>query len=270
DRPDAILAMGGFGSVGPVLAARFLRVPVVLHEANAVPGRAIRLLSRYAKYIAVTFEEAERFFPGKNTVLTGMPVIKKRNIQNPEEITGLKDNVFTVLVTGGSGGARELNRIASESISQVHGTGRQIQVIHFIGRNETEDIASFYSSNEVASFVRVFFADMDAAYKRADFALTRAGASTCAELSLYALPALLVPFPFAVDNHQSANAKAVAKTGVADRIEESELTIGKLTDYINFIIDNPEKLKTMKKTAESIAVPDAVGQLVDLLESVAI
>lgn len=262
--PDALLAMGGYGSVGPVLAARALRAPVVLHEANVIPGRATRFLARFADTIAVAFEETKQHLSHHHMVLTGMPVMANR--ESDEQLSGLHPGIFTLLITGGSNGALRLNQIASDAICKLHANGVKIQAIHLTGRKHEEEISSKYKAAGATVFVSGFFRDMDKVYRESDFAVCRAGSSTCAELAEHAVPALFVPYPYAANNHQTANAAAIARAGAADIIAEKELNPDRLYDYILKIMENRDRIAGMRKAAESLAKTDAAENLAVVVE----
>lgn len=267
DRPEVLVAMGSYAAVGPVLAARFLGVPVVLHEANVVPGRAVRFLSRFATAIAVSFEQTLTSFSDKNCVVTGFPV--RADLASPSAESLLPDEAFTILVTGGSQGAHALNEVASEAICvSASQRGMSLQVVHLTGPADEQDVRTKYEQAGICAAVFPFLADMGRAYAAADLAICRAGGSTCAELTAVGLPALLIPYPAAVNDHQSANAKVLQATGQADVITQQEMTAEWLADYIVNAHADSEKLKRMKDSAANRQV-NAADKLADLVESIA-
>lgn len=263
DRPDTLLAMGSYASVGPVLAARYLGIPVVLHEANVVPGRAVRFLSRFAAAIAVSFEQTCTSLPGLNCVLTGFPVRPQFTSASAHDF--LPGNAFTVLVTGGSQGAKALNEIASQAICRAADKGAGLEVIHLAGRTDEQAVRSRYERAGVRCKVFDFLSEIGRAYAAADLAISRAGAATCAELTTVRLPSLLVPYPFAINDHQTANAKALQAAGQADVIAEKDLTVEWLAGYITQAQSDSGKLARMKGAAANRQV-DAADRLADLIE----
>ncbi len=269
-RPRVLLAMGSYASVGPVAAALSLRIPVVLHEANVLPGRAVRLFSRYASAVAGSFEETRFYLRRKDLVVTGMPVrreIEEAALAHPPRSS--PQDVFTVLVMGGSRGAHRLNELVSESIAQIHAQGHALRVIHLTGFADEAAMREAYAKAGANADVRGFAADMPALYAAADLAICRSGAATCAELAAFALPALLVPYPFAANDHQTANARAMEKAGAVDVVPEHDLGVPWLVDYIVGCMRSPARLAKMSAAFRSRATPSAAESLADLLLQVA-
>lgn len=263
-RPDAVLAMGSYASIGPCLAARLCGVPYILHEANAVPGRAVRLLAGNAAAIAICFEETRYHLKGLHAVLTGMPL-------RPEiQASGVQDQAsgFNLLVMGGSAGAHAINETVSLAVSGIpHLVSR---VMHLTGAADESHIRRRYEEAGVNAEVRAFTQDMAALYESADFAVCRAGASTCAELGLFALPALLVPYPHAAADHQTANARALEKSGAADLVQQADMTADWLTDYLRAQIEDPSRIGKMRARAAARNVtPHAAEALADVVEKAA-
>ncbi|MDD5678421.1 MAG: UDP-N-acetylglucosamine--N-acetylmuramyl-(pentapeptide) pyrophosphoryl-undecaprenol N-acetylglucosamine transferase [Kiritimatiellae bacterium] len=307
--PDVLLAMGSYASVGPVLAARWLNIPVVLHEANVIPGRAIRFLSRWAEAVAVGFEETRHHITHPRLVVTGMPVrgigrLKTgAGCQTPEARPDQKDegqkmdgggqtvdegsqstiiyhkseirawgalapSAFTLLVMGGSRGAHRLNEIVSQAITRLHSEGNSLQVIHLSGTADEASIRQVYQQAGVPNAVFGFLHDMPRAYQMASLAICRSGASSCAELSLYGVPALLVPYPFAIHQHQAANADALAAAGAADICDEQILTVDWLVGYVAGLMRDNARLMNMRKAALRRVTNNPASALADLVEGV--
>jgi len=264
-RLDALLAFGSYASVAPVIAARQISLPVVLHESNVIPGRANRLLSRWATAFAIGFNETQDHITHANMVYTGIP-LRKMNFENVAiNWNDLKPGVFTILIMGGSRGAHALNLTATKAITTLRADGKAIQVIHLTGAEDEPLVRQAYFDLGVPNIVLSFMHDMANAYHRASMAICRAGGSTCAELAQYGLPAILIPYPHATSQHQKANALAVAQAGAADVIEESKLTAERLAACVAGLIANPEKLKAMQQAASRRADKDAAGALADLV-----
>lgn len=266
-RPDALLAMGSYASIGPGLAAKKKRVPLVLHEANVIPGRAVKFLSRHADVIALSFEETSYYLTRSYTETTGMPL--RMPIQESAESFARerRDNSrFCLLVMGGSGGAHMLNDICSRSVCRMHAHGVEMEVIHLTGHRDQAEVAARYESCGVPGEVFAFSHDMPDLYARADMAVCRAGASTCAELSAFLLPALLVPYPFAVKQHQMRNAEVMEQRGCANLIDQSDLSEEWLAAYLTECIADEEKLEKMRKHAQRYRVTTGAVALADLVE----
>lgn len=261
DRPDIVLAMGSYASIGPGLAAKRLKIPLVLHEGNAVPGRATSFLARYATSVAVSFEGTVDRLSRAKCVVTGFPVRSSFAASLSRQPPRGTDR-FTVLVMGGSQGAHALNETASEAICALHGKGISLRVIHLAGSSDESFVRSRYEEAGVESVVHAFLKDIAHAHAMSDMAVSRAGGSTCAELSVSGLHALLVPFPFAPRDHQTANARAMAASGRADVVQEKDLAVEWLCDYIEKRINMPRAAETAKTGGAS-----AAARIADLVES---
>lgn len=263
-RPDAVLAMGSYSSIGPCLAARLRGIPFVLHEANAVPGRAVRLLAGKACSIAICFEETRYPLKGLNLISTGMPL---RTEFKPAEVCP-PSSVFRLLVMGGSAGAHAVNEMVSEAVGSLASqiSNFRFQVSHLTGSADELQIRRRYEAAGVKADVRAFTAEMAPLYAAADLAICRAGASTCAELGVFGVPALLIPYPHAAGDHQTANARALEKLGAADVIQEADCTAEWLADYIRTQIDEPARLEKMRARALRSDAFNAAEKLAEVVE----
>jgi UDP-N-acetylglucosamine--N-acetylmuramyl-(pentapeptide) pyrophosphoryl-undecaprenol N-acetylglucosamine transferase len=248
-RPNVVLAMGSYASIGPCLAARLLGIPYILHEANAVPGRAVRMLAKKARAIAICFEETRYDLKGLNAVSVGMPL---RSEIHPS-VRRSPSSDFHLLVMGGSLGAHALNEMVCEAVCALKDP--QIRVTHLTGVEDEHAVAERYRAAGVAADVHAFTHDMVALYEKTTLAICRSGASTCAELGVFALPALLVPYPHAASDHQTANARALEKIGAADLVQQSAMTVDWLKDYLIEQIQNPARLEKMRARSASRNIP---------------
>lgn len=265
--PDVLLGMGSYASVGPVTAALLLGRPVVLHEANAVPGRMVSLYARWAARVGVMFEETRFYLKRRAVVFTGMPL-------RPEAAAGAgeprpESAAFTVLVMGGSRGARRLNELATEAAARLNGAARATRFIHLTGAADEERVRAAYAAAGVEHEVQAFCPEMGGVYHRADLAITRSGAATCAELLAHRLPALLVPYPYAARHHQHANARAMSRYGASDWVDERDLESAWLADYIDGMRRAPERRHRMSADAARYAQPAADVALADVVEEAA-
>ncbi len=266
NRPDVLLAMGSYASVGPVCAALSLGIPVVLHEANVLPGRTISLFSRWATAVAGSFEETRFYLRRKDIVVTGMPIrkeLEKAARTIPPHETGR--DIFTLLVMGGSRGAHRLNDLVSAAVIQIHKGGHRIRVIHLTGVADEATIRKAYQDAGVNAVVSAFEQDMAPIYAAADIAICRSGASTCAELLDFAVPALQVPYPEATKDHQMVNARAMEKAGAVDVVPERDLSLPWLTDYIVGCMQTPGRLARMSAASRSRAMQSAAESLASLV-----
>ncbi len=263
--PDVLLAMGSYASVGPVAAALMLDVPVVLHEANVIPGRAVRLFARRAAAVAASFEETRYYLRRRELVVTGLPIRAALEEAAARLDAGARREIFTLLVMGGSRGAHRLNEIVAQALSQVHAQFYRIRVIHLAGVADEAAVRAAYAAADVPADVRAFAQDMAAVYASVDLAICRSGAATCAELRTFRVPALLVPYPFAAGNHQMYNARAMEKLGVADVVPEDDLRVEWLADYVAGCIRSPERLTRMQTAARAAAPLSGAAALADLV-----
>ncbi|MBN2301484.1 MAG: undecaprenyldiphospho-muramoylpentapeptide beta-N-acetylglucosaminyltransferase [Lentisphaerae bacterium] len=267
NRPDIMLGMGSYASVAPILAARSFGVPSVLHEANAVPGRAVSFLSGSAKAVAVSFESAKNYIKHRDVVVTGFPI--RREVLNRSAERLLPSDVFTILVTGGSQGAHFLNELVSTAVCRLQEAGLELQVVHLAGRQDEDMVRRRYDKQGITSVVYGFCSEMARAYVSADFVIARAGASTCAEISAFAVPALLIPLPTAIRNHQVANANEMVAKGGVDMMEQDDLSVNKLVEYLHCRMHDSKLLADMKNAFAHVGQSrDAANELVSLLERV--
>jgi UDP-N-acetylglucosamine--N-acetylmuramyl-(pentapeptide) pyrophosphoryl-undecaprenol N-acetylglucosamine transferase len=267
-RPNALLAMGSYSSLPPVLAASLNHVPVVLHEANAVPGKAVELLSRVAVRTATSFEETAKWLPNRCVTYTGLPV--RDDLVGQPRFPEIPAGAFTVFVTGGSQGARRVNGLVSQAMCLLYQAGvKDLFVIHQTGVADEARVRAVYAEAGVPARVRAFEREMGRAYASADLVICRAGASTCFELCLVEKPALLIPLPTAVRNHQHANASALVRCGGADEGVQSELTARSIMRYVQNKKNHPLALAHMRQALRAVAVPDAARRVADELEAAA-
>ncbi len=262
-RPDAILAMGSYASVGPVIAAYFCRIPVILHEANAVPGRAISFLARFSTRIGVAFPTAIDHLDANKTSITGFPL--RKSLNNTSHIV---NNNFSLLIMGGSQGAHVFNEILPEAIKSLYKQNTPIQVIHLAGMNDADDVEKRYKAANIEAEVYAFAHDMASIYCKADFAIARAGAATCTELAVCGLPALLVPHPTAARNHQMLNAMSMAKQGGMAVQPQHEVTIKWPVNYIKNLTENRDQIENMRTKLKNSAIGNGTELLANLVEQV--
>ncbi len=273
--PDAMLAMGSYSSLPPVFAAHMRKVPVVLHEANTVPGKAVSFLSRYAKCVAVSFPETSGRLPGRKTELTGLPV--REGIADGKRFDIIPENAFTVFVTGGSQGAHRVNELMSQALVllkeefEKEKIGRPLFVIHQTGAADEGVVMARYAAAGLMSRVQAFEREMASAFASADIVVARAGASTCFELAMCGKPALLIPLPTSMRDHQHYNAQAFVRGHAADEGIQAELTGRSIERYIMHKVKHPEELARMSSAMKVIgerSVAGAAGRVADLVENI--
>jgi UDP-N-acetylglucosamine--N-acetylmuramyl-(pentapeptide) pyrophosphoryl-undecaprenol N-acetylglucosamine transferase len=271
-RPDVVFGVGGYASFPTVLAAGLRRIPVVLHEQNAIPGLANRTLGRLASRVAVSFGASARFFPAGRTSVTGNPVradIRPGDPRPARQLMGLSADRFTVFVFGGSQGAHRLNLAAAEALPLLGELRDRVQFIHAAGPREFEDVRRAYGDAQVAARVEAFFEDIARCYQAADFVISRSGAGTVFELAAVGKPALLVPFPHAANDHQRANAEALVEAGAAWILLDPLCDGRRIAAAIHAAQEKPAQRLEMGRKAQTLARPDAADRIVDLLRQAA-
>ena len=267
-RPSVVLGMGGFTSTAPILAARMKGLPCFVHESNTIPGRANRLASKFATSVLIGFEESRQRFPSANCINTGTPV--RRNLGNPLEradamkVFGLDPSRQTLLVTGGSQGASGINQLLFKSAPILAGSG--IQIIHLTGKNDDRLAAANYQRDDIPHYVAPFHHRMEEAYSASDLVISRAGASSLSEISKFGLPSILIPYPFATDDHQKANAEIYSQAGAAELVAEKEASPETLANLIATLLKDSDKRDKMSAMARKIAPGAAASNVADVME----
>jgi UDP-N-acetylglucosamine--N-acetylmuramyl-(pentapeptide) pyrophosphoryl-undecaprenol N-acetylglucosamine transferase len=265
--PHLVLGMGGFNSTAPVLAARLRGVPSFIHESNAIPGRANRMTARLVRAVLLGFKECAQFFPKVHTEVTGTPIrddLKRIERKTALQQLGLRDDLKTLLVMGGSQGASGINQAVIKSMSAFKDL--PLQVIHLAGARDESLVADNYRRENIPAFVAAFHYQMEAVYSAADFAIARSGAASLAELAAFSLPAILIPYPFAADNHQTRNAEIFARSDAAIILRESELSGDVLARKIRELIGDANKLRRMSDNSSRLAPKDAAALVVKVME----
>ncbi len=270
--PDAVLAMGGFTAAPPVLAAGKSRARAFLHESNTVPGRANRFLARFVDEVFVGFPEAKTRLSAKKTSVVGTPVRPQfsEKIANPSaaEALGLEPCLPTVLVVGGSQGASGLNQMILEALPLL--AGKNWQWLHLTGMNDFERVKAGYAAQKMKAVVKPFLAEMEFALGAATVAVSRAGASSLAEIAATRLPSLLVPFPAAADNHQFFNGLAFQKTGAAELLEQKDATPEKIAAILTGLVENDGARARMQSALLRWQSPTAAADIAEaILDAVA-
>lgn len=261
-RPQAVFSMGGYVAGPVVMAAILRRIPIVAMEPNAMPGLTNRWIGRFVARALLSFEETARYFPKGRTEITGLPVRKEFFAIPPRE----PGEMTTVLITGGSRGARSLNQAARESWPYIRESGLRVRILHQTGGDAYEQIAREFPASGVAGEVMPFIDDMPAAFAKADLVVCRSGAGAVAEVAAAGKPAILVPFPYAADNHQFHNAEALYRLGAARLVRDAELNGRRLFDEIRSLAEHPRDMQEMGERARAFAHPGAAKRAADLLE----
>jgi UDP-N-acetylglucosamine--N-acetylmuramyl-(pentapeptide) pyrophosphoryl-undecaprenol N-acetylglucosamine transferase len=263
-RPDLVVGVGGYVT-GPVIAAaRLLGKPTLIHEQNSVPGLANRKLGGLVSRVCLSLPGSEKTFPGNKTVLTGNPVRKELlELALGGTAEKGKNERPTLLVLGGSLGAHRVNELVSGAFALGIVALQNIKVIHQTGSLDAKMVEEVYRNNGVEATVAPFFKDMSAIYKEADLLVSRAGATTLAELSILGKPAILIPYPYAADNHQKKNAEYYVQGGGAKIFIEKELTSRILAEQLVELFNDPETMTEMGNAMQERAFPNAAERIVD-------
>jgi len=257
-KPDFVLGVGGFSSFAVVLAAWVLRIPTAIQEQNAIPGLTNRLLSKFAKTIFTSFKETKGLTRNSKVNYVGNPVRKADKINSEDDLhlNNFDPDKLTLLVTGGSQGASSINTAVINALELMDNTDK-FNIIHQTGIKDESMIQKKYNVMKIQATARAFFHNMPQLLDIADLAITRAGAGTIAELCINRLPAVLVPFPHAADDHQTFNAKALEGQGAAIMIKDNELTGQRLKQTMENLIGNKERLNHMAQILSHLSMPDA-------------
>lgn len=267
-KPDLVLGVGGYVT-GPVLmAAKMLGVPTCIHEQNSVPGMANRKLGAFVDKVFLSMPGSQCYFDEGKCVLTGNPV---RNellaAAGPKKAEG----EITLVVIGGSLGAHRVNTLMTESVARLQAEGKlSFQIIHQTGTADENAVRHQYEKIGVKAQVASFFDDMAALYKRADLVVSRAGATSLAEMTVLQLPMILIPYPYAADNHQQKNGEYLVKGGAAKMFIEKDLSADILSEEIRGLLLSEKEREKMSVAAGRLARPEATEAIVNECEKLII
>ncbi len=268
-RPDVAVGVGGYAS-GPVLLLSALRgIPTLVHEENAYPGLTNRLLVPFVSQIAYSFPESERFFRarGKKAAFTGTPIRREILHGRREEAVArfdLDPGRFTLFSFGGSQGSNRINQSLLGALPLLLPLRERLQFLHASGEKDLAAMRESFIRCGFSARIYPFIQDMASAYAMADLVVSRAGASTIAELAALGKPSILVPYPYAANDHQRRNAEALARLGGARMILDQDLDGVSLAKAIRELLEDPKARKEMGGSAKSMALPDADDQLASL------
>ena len=274
--PDVVIGTGGY-VCGPVLmAASLLHVPTLIQEQNVVPGITNRILAKFVTKVAVGTEGAVRHFPAGKTVFTGNPIrreVMRAQRESGAAAFGLDPGKLTVLVSGGSRGARTINR-AMVGILAEAARHPEVQFLHVTGKAEYEDIRKRLAETGLAELpphikVEPYLYNMPEAEACADLVIFRAGATGLAELTARGIPSILVPYPYAAENHQEFNARALEAAGAARVILNKDLTAESLGSLLAELLTEPEKLQAMAAASKKLGRPEAALEIAQMALEIA-
>ncbi|MGG1678806.1 undecaprenyldiphospho-muramoylpentapeptide beta-N-acetylglucosaminyltransferase [Neobacillus sp. NRS-1170] len=268
-KPDIVIGTGGYVCGPVVYAASKLRIPTIIHEQNSVPGLTNKFLSRYVNKVAICFDEAKEFFPKEKVVFTGNPraseVIGKDGIKGRLSV-GLSTTKPAVLIFGGSRGARPINEAVVKSLSDF--AEKPYQILYVTGDVHFEDVKKEVElvGNPQNVVIKPFIHNMPEVLAGIDLVVSRAGATSLAEITSLGIPSILIPSPYVTNNHQEKNARSLSDHGAAQLLLEKELNSKSLIGHIDRILLNSENLKEMKLKAKKMGVPDSANRLFQVMD----
>jgi UDP-N-acetylglucosamine--N-acetylmuramyl-(pentapeptide) pyrophosphoryl-undecaprenol N-acetylglucosamine transferase len=270
-QPDVVIGTGGYVCGPVVYAAAKLKIPTIIHEQNSVPGLTNKFLSRYVNKIAVCFEDAKDYFPKDKVVFTGNPraseVIGKDGMKGRVSV-GLSTKMPSVLIFGGSRGARPINESVVKSLSELG--KKPYQVLYVTGDAHYSEVKKEVDlvGNPQNVIIQPFIHNMPEVLAGIDLVVSRAGATTLAELTSLGIPSILVPSPYVTNNHQEKNARSLVVNGAAELLLEKDLNNKSLVQSIDRILLDHDKLTGMKKKAKKMGVPDSASRLYKLMKQI--
>ncbi|MBS1806864.1 MAG: undecaprenyldiphospho-muramoylpentapeptide beta-N-acetylglucosaminyltransferase [Acidobacteria bacterium] len=262
-KPDVVIGVGGYASGPMLLIASLMGVPTMVAEQNALPGFTNRVLARFVKAAAVSFEEAKSFFRGKAEI-TGNPV-RAEFFTVPAKVPS---ETVNILITGGSQGARAINEAMITAIPMLEPHKDRLFITHQTGELDFEKVKAAYATSSLHVEVKPFIEKIVDEFAKADLVICRAGATTVAELAAASRPALMIPFPWAADDHQRKNAEAVERAGAGRMILQSELSGERLASELLVLIGDAARLAKMSAASKTLAHPDAAVRVVDIAEKI--
>ncbi|MDR4505366.1 MAG: undecaprenyldiphospho-muramoylpentapeptide beta-N-acetylglucosaminyltransferase [Candidatus Scalindua sp.] len=266
-RPDMVVGLGGYGSVLPVVAAYFCRVPIVLIEQNSIPGRANRMLAGGVDAILCHWEKTAKLFKKSKSIhVTGIPVRKDiigNTSEKEYEKFGFVSQGKILLIMGGSQGAQTINRVLVQCLPELKKMIPELQIIHLTGKLGFCEVKRVYDKMGIRAFVSEYFEDIGLIYRITDLIISRSGANTVAEIAEVGIPAILIPYPYATDNHQYWNAHELSRNGGAIIIEQKELNPEMITEIIVRLLADRERLHEMKALSKKQSKPFAAERVVE-------
>jgi len=271
---DFVLGVGGYTTVPVVIASWILKVPRAIQEQNSFPGLANRVLARISSKVFLSFSSAEKHFQNVSKdkfVVAGNPLRRKvlEELSLPQSEANGKPRRFQIFVVGGSQGARKLNKLMIEAADNLKVVKDRIKIVHMSGSIDQYDLIIAYSKAGIKAKVTRFVEDMGKELRDADLVISRAGAGAIFELAASGKPGILIPFPFAADDHQKVNAEYLSENGAALVFNENAVDARQMADAILDLFNNPERLKEIGAKAKSLARPDAAKVIVDEIIKIA-
>lgn len=259
---QGVFTTGGYISAPAAIAARSLGIPVIFHESNVLPGKVTRTFSRFCTVVAIGFENAAKYLPNVKTIYTGTPVRSQFRCQQLPLDLPIPDNVPLIVIFGGSQGAVAVNKLVRQCVPVWCATGAW--VVHLTG-DKDPDAGNLIHSQYL---IMPFYDNMAALLNRASLAISRAGAASLTELAVTGTPAILVPYPFAAENHQAYNAEVFKNAGAALVFNQAELTQPLLESQVMNLLNSPQQLQTMAEKSKAMAIVDSAERLAALVKEI--
>jgi len=269
--PRAVLAMGGFTSAPPILASKHFQAATFIHESNTIPGRANRWLSPWVDEAFVYFRETAPRLTNLSVSVTGMPVrfqFQPMDASTCRIALGLAPQRPTLLVMGGSQGAESINQLMIDAAPQLAAKVPTLQFLHLTGPEGMERVRRAYAAGQQKAVVQPFLTEMELALGAATVAVSRAGASSLAELAAMQLPAILIPYPTAADDHQFYNARAFAEAGAARMVGQKTVTPEILAELVTRLVSNEKEREHIRAVLRQRHVPDAAARIAERILNV--
>lgn len=267
--PNAVIGMGGFLSAAPLLAAAKRNIPAYLHESNAIPGRVTRWLAPKMTQVFLGFKECEHYLGDSNNRVTGTPVresLRKMSALDAARVLGLDEDKKTLAIMGGSQGARGLNMMMLGAAEFLNEEWQHWQILHLTGARDAEQAAQRYKELGIRAKAMTFCDTMEAVYSLADLVVARAGAASLTEMAMYGLPALLVPFPSAADDHQTRNAEIFVAHGAAKYLSERSSEARDFGRELRALMRDDVARSQMSESMKNLFVADAAGRIAKEVE----
>ena len=269
-RATAVLGMGGFTSLPPAMAGNKLRLKTFIHESNAVPGKANRMTAKFCRFVLLGLEQSAEHFPAGRTKVTGTPL--RPSIMPPADVAearaffDLPDGKHTILIMGGSQGARGVNNAVIAALPALAAATDRVQLLHISGPGDYEAVrAACAAVPALTARVVPFCQRMELAYALASVAVCRSGASSLTELSAWGLPSILVPYPTAAEDHQRRNADVFTRAGAAVAVEETDIAGGQLAPLLLNLLGDQERLRSLGRAMKKLAPERAADHICDVI-----
>lgn len=259
-RPNLVVGVGGYVSGPLVFSAWCLRIPILIHEQNSIPGVTNRILGKLADKVAISFEMSKKFFPQNKVVQTGN-MIREEMCQPREELANETREKTRVLVLGGSQGAHSINMAMLEALDHLSHVKDKIEIVHQTGASDVDQVRKGYEAKGFSAEVHAFIDDMAAEYHKASLVICRAGATTLAEVTACGKVSVLIPFPFAAHNHQEHNARVLQAENAGEMILDKYISGELLSRSILETINDPQKMKEMGDNSYRLGRRDATEKV---------